>query len=69
MRTIDYFDKQADLKPDHPILVDGETRYPFAMRSSYLYGSVRLADPYVPLNPGATSTTTVSAVRTMSISS
>ena len=37
-------------------LVDGETRYPFVMKSSYFYGAVRLADPYVPLNPGSTST-------------
>ncbi|HYO55272.1 kelch repeat-containing protein [Archangium sp.] len=37
-------------------IINGETRYPFVMRPSYFYGSVRLADPYVPLNPGSTST-------------
>jgi hypothetical protein len=37
-------------------VIDGETRYPFVMRPSYFYGSVRLADPYVPLHPGSTST-------------
>jgi hypothetical protein len=37
-------------------VIDGDTRYPFIMRPSYFYGSVRLADPYVPLHPGATST-------------
>lgn len=37
-------------------VINGETRYPFAMRPAYFYGSVRLADPYVPLHPGSTST-------------
>jgi hypothetical protein len=37
-------------------IIDGDTRYPFVMRPSYFYGSVRLADPYVPLHPGSTST-------------
>ena len=37
-------------------MVDGETRYAFFMRPSYFYGSVRLADPYVPLHPNSPST-------------
>ncbi|HEX5749023.1 MAG TPA: kelch repeat-containing protein [Archangium sp.] len=37
-------------------VIDGETRHAFAMRPAYFYGSVRLADPYVPLHPGSTST-------------
>jgi hypothetical protein len=37
-------------------VINGETRYPFVMKPSYFYGSVRLADPYVPLHPGSTST-------------
>jgi hypothetical protein len=37
-------------------VINGETRYPFVMRPSYFYGSVRLADPYVALHPGSTST-------------
>ncbi|WP_158079993.1 kelch repeat-containing protein [Archangium sp. Cb G35] len=37
-------------------LISGETRYPFVMKPAYFYGAVRLADPYIPRNPGATST-------------
>ncbi|HYO74247.1 MAG TPA: hypothetical protein VEU33_50060 [Archangium sp.] len=36
-------------------VVDGETRYPFVMRPSYFYGSVRLANPSIPLRPGSFS--------------
>jgi hypothetical protein len=36
-------------------VVDGETRYPFVMRPSYVYGSVRLANPSIPLRPGSFS--------------
>jgi hypothetical protein len=35
--------------------VEGETRYPFVMQPSYVYGSVRLVDPYVANHPGARS--------------
>ncbi|WP_170205870.1 kelch repeat-containing protein [Archangium gephyra] len=36
--------------------VEGETRHAFAMRPAYFYGAVRLADPFIPLNPGSRST-------------
>jgi hypothetical protein len=37
-------------------VINGESRYPFVMKPSYFYGSVRLADPSVPQNPGSIST-------------
>jgi hypothetical protein len=36
-------------------VVDGEVRYPFAVRPAKFFGSVRLADPFVPKNPGSYS--------------
>ncbi|AKJ04590.1 kelch repeat-containing protein [Archangium gephyra] len=33
----------------------GGPRYPFVMRPAYLHGAIRLADPYVAANPGASS--------------
>ncbi|WP_309895643.1 kelch repeat-containing protein [Archangium sp.] len=37
-------------------VINGELRYPFVMKPAFFYGSVRLADPFVPHNPGSTST-------------
>lgn len=37
-------------------VVDGETRYPFVMRPSYFYGSLKLANRSIPLRPGSFST-------------
>lgn len=37
-------------------IVDGRVLYPFVMQPAYLEGSLRLTDPYVAANPGATST-------------
>ncbi|HEX5750309.1 MAG TPA: kelch repeat-containing protein [Archangium sp.] len=33
----------------------GGPRYPFVMRPAYIHGAIRLADPYVAANPGASS--------------
>lgn len=34
----------------------GDLRHAYVMRPAGFYGTIRLADPYVPLNPGSTST-------------
>jgi hypothetical protein len=36
-------------------MVDGQARYPYVMRPAFMEGSVRLTDPYVPANPGSSS--------------
>jgi acyl-CoA synthetase (AMP-forming)/AMP-acid ligase II len=46
MRSIDYFDKQAQLRPERTILIDGETRYSYAQMhrlSHRLAGAMRAA--------------------------
>jgi hypothetical protein len=34
MRTVDYFDKQADVTPDRAAILDGDQRYSYAERST-----------------------------------
>jgi hypothetical protein len=46
----------ADQTTSPTLEVEGETRHAFAMRPAYFYGAVRLADPFIPLNPGSHST-------------
>ena len=36
-------------------VVEGEVRYPYAIQPAHFYGSIRLADPFVPQHPGTYS--------------
>jgi fatty-acyl-CoA synthase len=67
MRSIDYFDKQAQLHPDRPILIDGETRVSYAqmhrlthrLAGAMLHSGVKHQAPVAILSPnhGAILTT------------